>query len=51
MFVRAKKRGDKTYLMIVENRRVGARTEQRVLYSLGRLDKLLESGGLDALVA
>jgi transposase len=51
MFVRAKKRGDKTYLMIVENRRVGSRIEQTVLHSLGRLDKLLESGQLDALLA
>jgi len=51
MFVRTKKRGDKTYMMIVENRRVGARTEQTVLHSLGRLDKLLEGGGLDALIA
>jgi hypothetical protein len=51
MFVRTKKRDDKTYLMIVENKRVGARTEQTVLHSLGRLDKLLASGGLDALIA
>ena len=51
MFVRTKKRDDKTYLMIVENKRVGKRTEQTVLHSLGRLDKLLESGGLDALLA
>jgi len=51
MFVRTKKRDDKTYLMIVENKRVGARTEQTVLHSLGRLDKLLENGGLDALIA
>jgi len=51
VFVRTKKRDDKTYLMIVENKRVGACTEQTVLHSLGRLDKLLESGGLDALIA
>ena len=50
MFVRAKTRDDKIYLMIVENKRVGARTEQTVLHSLGRLDKLLEGGGLDALI-
>jgi hypothetical protein len=50
MFVRTKKRDDKTYLMIVENKRVGRRTEQTVLHSLGRLDKLLESGQLDALL-
>jgi transposase len=51
MFVRTKTRDDKIYLMIVENKRVGARTEQTVLHSLGRLDKLLEGGGLDALIA
>jgi len=28
MFVRTKKRDDKTYLMIVESKRVGARIEQ-----------------------
>lgn len=50
MFVRAKSRGDKTYLMIVENKRVGDRVEQRVLASLGRLDKLQQSGALDALI-
>jgi len=50
MFVRAKKRDDKIYLMLVENKRVGARTEQTVLHSLGRLDKLLEDGALDALI-
>jgi transposase len=37
--------------MIVENKRIGARTEQTVLHSLGRLDKLLASGELDALTA
>ena len=50
MFVRTKKRDDKTYLMIVESKRVGARIEQITLASLGRLDKLLQSGQLDALM-
>ena len=50
MFVRTKKRDDKTYLMIVESKRVGTRIEQITLASLGRLDKLLESGQLDALL-
>ena len=50
MFVRTKKRDDKTYLMIVENKRDGARTVQTVLHSLGRLDQLLENGELDALL-
>jgi hypothetical protein len=51
MFVRTKKRDDKTYLMIVESKRVGSRIEQITLASLGRLDKLLETGQLDAMLA
>jgi len=51
MFVRAKKRGNRTYLMIVRNERVNGRVKQRVLHSLGRLDVLLENGELDALLA
>ena len=50
MFVRSKKRDDKTYLLIVENKRVGKRIEQTTLASLGRLDKLQQSGQLDALL-
>jgi len=50
MFVRAKKRGDRTYLMIVENQRVNGKVRQRVLHSLGRLDVLQETGQLDALL-
>ena len=50
MFVRAKKRGDRTYLMIVENERVNGKVKQRVLHSLGRLDVLQETGQLDALL-
>ena len=50
MFVRIKKRDDKQYLMIVESRRTGARIEQVTVASLGRLDKLRESGQLDALL-
>jgi hypothetical protein len=51
MFVRTKKRDDKTYLMIVESKRVGSRIEQITLASLGRLDKLQENGQLDGLLA
>jgi hypothetical protein len=50
MFVRVKKRDDKQYLMIVESRRSGARIEQVTVASLGRLDKLQESGQLDGLL-
>ena len=51
MFVRAKKRGNRTYLMIVRNERVNGRVQQTVLHSLGRLDVLQENGELDALLA
>lgn len=49
MFVRAKRRGERTYLMIVENRRVDGRIKQKVLHNLGRLDVLQASGRLDGL--
>jgi len=51
MFIRDKHRGQRTYLQLVENQRVNGQVRQRVLHSLGRLDLLLESGQLDALIA
>lgn len=39
MFVRLKKTEKYEYLQIVENRRVGKTTKQRVLVSLGRADE------------
>jgi transposase len=51
MFVRTQSNGFRTYLLIVENRRVHGNIQQNVLHRLGRLDKLLESGRLDALLA
>lgn len=50
MFVREKRRGDKTYLQIVENKWVNGKVKQRVLLSLGRLDRLQEQGELDRLL-
>lgn len=50
MFVRVKSVGEKTYLMIVENKRVEGKVKQKVLCSLGRLDVLQNSGKLDQLV-
>ncbi len=49
MFVRTKKRGECTYLMVVENERVDGRVRQKVLQNLGRLDVLQSSGQLDGL--
>ena len=50
MFVRAKKRGQRTYLLIVENERVHGKIKQKVLHWLGRLDILRQTGQLDALL-
>ncbi len=50
MFVRSKHVGKRTYLQIVENRWQDGKVRQRVLASLGRLDRLQESGQLDGLV-
>ena len=50
MFVRAKKRGNRTYLAIVRNDRVDGKIKQTVLHWLGRLDILEETGELDAML-
>jgi len=47
MFVQGKTNGPYRYLQIVENHREGKRTVQRVLATLGRGDKLAESGGVE----
>lgn len=49
MFPRVKKSGGYQYLQIVENRRQKGEVRQQVIASLGRLDKLTESGKLDDL--
>ena len=50
MFVRTQTNGSRTYLLIVDNVRVGDKVKQRVLHRLGRLDELLANGQLDALI-
>ncbi len=50
MFFREKKAGNLSYLQIVENRREGKKTRQRVIATLGRLDKLQQSGEIDSLL-
>ena len=50
MFFRQKKSGDRVYLQIVENRWEQGRSKQRVIATLGRLERLTESGQLDALL-
>lgn len=50
MFFRKKKSGKRSYLQIVENRREGSKTKQRVIVTLGRLDEIEEQGKLDSLL-
>jgi len=50
MFFRAKKSGPRTYLQIVENRWEDGRARQRVIATLGRLDKLQADGELEGLL-
>lgn len=53
MFLRVKRGGSERhphdYLQIVESYREGGRPKQRVLFTLGRLDQLRDSGQLDRL--
>ena len=49
MFVRVKGKEPNRYLQIVENRREGKRTLQRVVATLGRVDEVA-GGGVDALL-
>jgi hypothetical protein len=50
MFFRIKPSGERRYLQIVENTRDGARTVQRVLATLGRVEELQADGRLDILL-
>ncbi len=50
MFVRTQTNGSRTYLLLVDNIWADGKVKQRVLARLGRLDELLASGQLDALV-
>lgn len=50
MFVRTKKSGKYQYLQIVQNRRDGQKTVQRVIATLGRLDQLRAKGEIDAII-
>ena len=51
MYVRTKSTGPYTYVQVVESVREGKRVRQRVLGTLGRLDRMRESGELEALAA
>jgi hypothetical protein len=51
MFFRTKTSGTRSYLQVVENRWEDGRPKQRVIATLGRLDRLQQTGQLDALLA
>jgi len=50
MFFRSKQSGGRTYLQLVENQWRGGKTQQRVIATVGRLDRLVEAGELESLI-
>jgi transposase len=50
MFARVKKSGRYEYLQIVENRRDGLKTRQRVIATIGRMDQLHAKDDIDSLI-
>ena len=50
MFVRTKTSGKYQYLQIVQNRREGNKTVQRVIATLGRLDQLQARGDIESVI-
>ena len=50
MFVRAKNSGAYEYLQVVHNERVDGCVRQRVIATLGRVDRLQQEGHIDALL-
>jgi hypothetical protein len=50
MFARIKKSGRHQYLQIVENRREGPKVIQRVIATLGRMDRLQAKGDIETLI-
>ncbi len=51
MFARSKKAGKYEYLKIVENYRENKKPKQRVIVTLGRMDKLQDKGQVEALIS
>jgi transposase len=50
MFARIKKSGRHQYLQIVENSKIGGKVIQRVISTIGRMDRLQEKGQVETLV-
>jgi hypothetical protein len=51
MFFRFKRSGERTYVQIVEDKRVESAVRQSVVANLGRADELAASRGLASLIA
>ena len=51
MLFRLKKSGERAYVQIVENKRIGGAVRQSVVATVGRADELAASGGLASLLA
>ena len=50
MFARVKKSGKYQYLQIVENRKVNGKVRQRVISTIGRMDRLKEKNRVETLI-
>lgn len=50
MFARVKKSGKYQYLQIVENRKIKGKVRQRVISTIGRMDRLQEKNRVEALI-
>ena len=50
MFARVKKSGRYQYLQIVENRKIKGKVKQRVIATIGRMDRLQEKGRVETLI-
>jgi hypothetical protein len=51
MFFRLKKSGERTYIQIVENKRIDGAVRQSVIANLGRAEELAASGALASLLS
>jgi hypothetical protein len=50
MFARVKKSGKYQYLQIVENKKENGKVKQRVIATVGRMDKLQDKGRVETLI-
>src|SRR5271157_5065162 len=51
MFFRVKKSGTRSYIQVVENKRINGAVRQSVIANVGRADDLIASGALASLLA